>query len=217
MRKYANSEHRHSDFEEAYLGGDLFHEHADLPAHQLDSFQAVVPEVLPKWLAESRIVCALVAIVGLTATLFNLDFLYWQFANPVFLNLILLGTLIGFASCVMYPYALTYSLVNGSDRVALLRMMNGFLLCFLGALLVYLLSFPISGLGLALILIPAPAAFALCTRKFLKSERHTAASKAHRPFGLIFNLDLRRLAWVSFILIFSAMMGLFFGLVFNIL
>lgn len=217
MEQASDQRDYRKDFEEAYLANDFFLDSEDLPANRVDAFQSDIPEVLPSWLNETRIVCSMVAICGLFATLFNLDFFYWQIQSPILLNLTLLGVLVGFANCLIYPYALTYGLINGTKRIGFLRGMNSFLLAFMAALVLFLFSFPVSGLGLALILVPAPLLFAWQTRRYLDSESLQATSPVHRPFGMIFNHDLRRLAWLTFIVLFSAIMGLFFALVFNVL
>jgi len=202
------------DFREAYLSDDLF----DVPAatQEMSVLTTDVPQVLPKWLRETRIVCALVGLCGLLATVFNLDFFYWQIQSPILLNLTLLTVLTGFLNCIIYPYALTYSLINGVKKINLLRGMNTMVLAFLAMLLLFLFSFPVSGLGLALILVPAPLLFALYTRKHVRTDAHFIEGEDHYPFGMIFNHDLRRAAWLTFLIFFVGLVTLFFGLAFGI-
>ena len=204
------------DFREAFMSDDLFPENAPLPARRVDPMMEEIPSVIPKWLDETRIVCFLVGLFGLVYTLFSLDFFSWQIKNPFLLNATLLFALGGFVNYIAYPYALKYSLVNNIYKPGLLSGMNSFMVVFSLMALFFLFTFPITGLGLSLILIPAPLLFALFTRKYTNLKNATEKTK-HFPFGMIFNQDLRRLAWLSFIIIFSFLVVLFFGLVFNII
>ncbi len=216
MREPFRHENEQEDFREAYLADDFFEETS--PVREVTMFAPEVPKVLPKWLRETRIVCALVGICGLVATIFNLDFFFWQIRSPILLNLTLLTVLMGFLNCIVYPYALTYSLINGIKKVNFLRGLNSMVLGFMIVLVLFLFSFPVSGLGLALILVPAPLLFAWYSRKYLQSESHFMEENGtHYPFGAIFNHDLRRAAWFTFLILFSGLVFVFFGLAFGLL
>jgi hypothetical protein len=204
------------DFREAFLSDDIFPENHHLPARRMDAMMKDIPSVLPKWLDETRIVCFLVGVFGVVYTLFNLDFFYWQIKNAFLLNATLLFAIGGFVNYIAYPYALKYTLVNHIYKPGLLKGMRSFMLVFSLMALFFLFTFPVTGLGLSMILIPAPLLFSLFTRKYV-DFKNTAPSKVHFPFGVIFNQDLRRLAWLSFIIIFTFLVVLFFGLVFNII
>ena len=166
-------------------------------------------------LDETRLVCFLVGVFGLIYTIFNLGFLSSQISNPFFLNLTILLGLVGFVNFMLYPNVLKYCLVNGIRNQGLLRSMNGFMTGFSAALLVLLFSFPITGLGLSLILIPAPIIYGYYSRKYI--------DQTYRGEGVrfsvlaIFNQDLKRIAWFSFTLIFItlvlAFVGIFMGII----
>ncbi len=205
------------DFREAFLSEDMFGSPYHLPQKKSHQFYDDIPNTTPKWLDDTRVVSLLVGILGLGYTLFNLDFFYWQIKSAFFLNLILLTTLAGFANFFVFPYSLKYCLTNGIKRPKLLRNLNSFMLVFCVLTLIYLFTIPVSGLGLALIMIPAPLAFAIATRSFPDRLELYSKSTKHYPFSAIFNQDLRRVAWLTFIILFTLMVGLFFGLLFNLI
>ncbi|MDH3649067.1 MAG: VirB3 family type IV secretion system protein [Saprospiraceae bacterium] len=204
------------DFREAFLSDELFGDTYHLPLKKSSTFYDDMPSTTPRWLDETRVACLLVGIFGLIYTLFSLDFFYWQIKNPFILNLTLLTTLAGFANFFVYPYALKYCLTNGIRRPKLLMGLNLFMLVFSLLSVVYLFTIPVTGLGLALILIPAPLAFAIFSRRFPERLELYAKTDKHYPFAVIFNQDLRRMAWLTFIVLFTLVIGFFFGLLFNI-
>ncbi len=204
------------DFKEAYLSNDFFDHEPHLPSKKLDEFVPEIPQVMPKWLDETRVVCFLVGLFGLGYTLFNVDYFYWQIKSPFLLNLSLLTALGGFVNFVAYPYALKYCLTNGIQRPQLLRQMNSFLIGFTLLSLLFFFSFPITGLGLALILVPAPLIFGLFSRKYI-NQYAVEHSGIHFPAAMIFGQDIKKLAWLSLIMILTILFGFFFALVFNLI
>jgi hypothetical protein len=120
-------------------------------------------------LDETRLACFLVGAFGLLFTIINLDFFYHQINNPFLLNLLLLVGLGGFANYMIFPNVLKYYLVNGLKNVELLRGLRNFMFVFSILLLVFLFSFPIMGLGLSMILIPAPLILAFFQKNILTS------------------------------------------------
>lgn len=209
-----NREHRTTYHDHPFFSDDFFQE-SDLPLADFDDVSPPMITTMPRWLDETRLVCFLAGVFGLLATLLNLDFFFWQISNPFFLNLTLLLGLAGFANFMLYPNVLKYCQVNGIKSASLLRTMNGFMLGFSALLLVFLFSFPITGLGLALVLIPAPVIFGYFSRNYLDQPyqgdgiRFSAMS--------VFNQDIRRLAWFSLTLIFLVLIlaftGIFLGII----
>lgn len=207
--------HRLDKFDDkTYYSDDIFHE-PDLPISEFDNLQPEISEVMPKWLEETRLVSFLVGGFGLLYTILNLDYFFQQIKNPFFLNLTLLIGFAGFANYMIYPNVLKYCLVNGLKKNSVLRSMNNFMIGFSLLLFVFLFSFPITGLGLSMILLPAPLIFSYFSRKYIDTTGH----EVERDFSVleIFNHDLRRIAWFSFTLIFLALifafMGVFLGII----
>ncbi len=209
-----NREHRTTYRDHPFFSDDLFQE-SDLPLADFDDVSPSMVTAMPRWLDETRLVCFLAGAFGLLATLFNLDFFFWQISNPFFLNLTLLLGLAGFANFMLYPNVLKYCQVNGIKNASLLRTMNGFMLGFSALLLVFLFSFPVTGLGLALVLIPAPVIFGYFSRKYL--DQPYQGDGIHFSVLSVFNQDIRRLAWFSLTLIFLVLIlaftGIFLGII----
>lgn len=199
--------------DQLYYTDDIFHE-SELPTADFDDLAPRMTQVMPKWLDETRLVCFLVGVFGLIYTILNLDFLSSQISNPFFLNLTILLGFAGFINFMLYPNVLKYCLVNGIKNQGLLRSMNGFMTVFSALLLVFLFSFPITGLGLSLILIPAPIIYGYYSRKYI-DETYRGEGVRFSVLA-IFNQDLKRIAWFSFTLIFItlvlAFVGIFMGI-----
>lgn len=204
------------EYKDAYLANDFFDYEHPYPSQRLDDFIPEIPEVMPKWLDETRIVCFLVGLFGLGYTLFNVEYFYWQIKSPFLLNLSLLVALGGFVNIIAYPYVLKYCLTNGIRRPQLLKNMNGFMVGFALLSLLFFFSFPITGLGLSLILIPAPLLFGLYARKYIDQE-HVGHSGIQFPAMAIFSQDVKKLAWLSLVIIMTVLFGFFFALVFNLI
>jgi hypothetical protein len=194
------------DDEKTYYSDDLFHE-SELPIADFDDLRPHMEEVLPGWLDETRLACFLVGAFGLLFTIINLDFFYQQISNPFLLNLSLLAGLAGFANYLIFPNVLKYCLVNGLKKVEVLHGLRSFMLVFSTLLFVFLFSFPIVGLGLSLILIPAPLIFSYFSKKYIDEPATTQGIRL--SVLTIFNQDIRRLAWFSFTLIFIALIFAF--------
>ncbi|NND06256.1 MAG: hypothetical protein HKN87_07740 [Saprospiraceae bacterium] len=204
------------DYKDAYLANDFFDYDHPYPSRKLDDFIPEIPEVLPKWLDETRIVCFLVGLFGLAYTLFNVEFFYWQIKSPFLLNLSLLVALGGFVNFIAYPYALKYCLTNGIRRPQLLKNMNGFMVGFALLSLLFFFSFPITGLGLSLILIPAPLLFGLYSRKYI-NQHEQEYTGIQFPALAIFRQDIKKLAWLTLVIVLTVLLGFLFALVFNLI
>ena len=76
--------------------------------------------------------------------------------------------------------------------------------------MIYLLSWPIAGLGLALLLLPAPIVFAFYSGHYIDHDYPEVSFKV--SFLDIFNGDLHKMAWLSFWLIFLGLIVTFVGL-----
>src|SRR5690606_24639137 len=127
---------------------------------------------------------------------------------------LLLG-LAGFVNFMLYPNVLKYCQVNGIKSTSLLRTMNGFMLGFSALLLVFLFSFPITGLGLALVLLPAPVIFVYYSRNYL--DQPYQGDGIRFSVLSVFNQDIRRLAWFSLTLIFLVLILAFTGIFLRII
>lgn len=208
----------HADYQQEYrsslLDDDLFDHEDHLPSVRIDDLVPELPKVLPEWLEETRLACLLAGIVGVIGTLVQVDDLSSLIGQPLILNAVILGLLAGYVNVMTFPYVLKYCLVNDLRQAGLLKGLNTFLLVFTAITLLYFLTLPVSGLGLALILVPAPLIFALYSRKYIEKYRPETEG-VHFPASMIFGQDLRKLAWLSFISIMILMGGLFFGLLFN--
>lgn len=207
--------HKSEGFKQrGYYSDDIFQE-SDLPVSEIEQFDMEMPRVMPKWMEETRLVTFLVGMFGLFYTVFNLDYFFHQINNPFFLNLTLLVGLAGFANYMLYPNVLKYCLINGLAKNSLLRTLNNFMMGFSALLFVFLFSFPVTGLGLSLILLPAPLIFGFFSRRYTE----TTLVEPDEKYSVIeiFNQDLRRIAWFSFTLIFLALifafMGVFLGII----
>lgn len=197
-----------------YYSDGLFSE-SELPVDDLGDLTPHIEEVLPRWLDETRLACFLVGAFGLLFTVINLDFFYQQISNPFLLNLSLLAGLSGFANYIIFPNVLKFCLVNGLNKVELLRGLRNFMLAFSTLLFVFLFSFPIIGLGLSLILIPAPLIFSYFSKKYI--DEPVATEGVRFSVLTIFDQDIKRLAWFSFTLIFIALIFAFIGVLFGII
>lgn len=207
--------HKSEGFKQrGYYSDDIFQE-SDLPVSEIEQFDMEMPRVMPKWMEETRLVTFLVGMFGLFYTVFNLDYFFHQINNPFFLNLTLLVGFAGFANYMLYPNVLKYCLINGLAKNSLLRTLNNFMMGFSALLFVFLFSFPVTGLGLSLILLPAPLIFGFFSRRYTE----TTLVEPDEKYSVIeiFNQDLRRIAWFSFTLIFLALifafMGVFLGII----
>ena len=188
---------------EAYLADDLFDVKAG--GQRLILSESGSPDVLPAWLDTARLLCLLIGASGIFATFLSIGALANLIASGLVLNLTILLALSGFASYFIYPYLLKYTLANGVDQSKLLHFLNGYMLVFSTVLFLILMTWPIAGLGLALILLPAPISVAMTTRKYL-SRPIMPSQQPGFSFLALFDYDLRRIAWISF---FTALMALF--------
>jgi len=193
---------------------DLFQEF-DAPVANYGESYREIPRVLPDWLDETRLICFVVGFLGLIFTIFNIGYLARTISNPFLLNLSILIGLAGFSNFMLFPNLLKYNLVNGLRRSSILRSLSSFMIGFSILLLVFLFSFPIYGLGLALILVPAPMFFSLFSRGLIDHRKEREGE--YRHIVEIFDRDFRRLAWFSFSLIFCALIIAFFGLLFGLI
>jgi hypothetical protein len=173
-----------------------------------------IKNALPAWLDQTRLVCFVSGAIGLLITIVNVGPFFSTIENPYLANLTLLAALVGFINYMCFPNLLKYHRVNGL-RKPWLKPLHGFMIFFSVVLLIFLLSFPISGLGLALILLPAPAVFAFYSGHYVDHDYPLAALKA--SFLEIFDRDLHKMAWLSFSLIFLGLIGIFFSLLLGLM
>ena len=201
-------------YDEKAFSDDILHEY-DAPVVEYEGYHKELPKVLPAWLDETRLVCFVVGFFGLVYMIFNIGYFARMISNPFALNLALFLGLAGFSNIMLFPNVLKYWLVNGYRSSSILKTMNTFMIAFSVLLLVFLCSFPVSGLGLSLILVPAPLIFSLFSRNFI-DQSYTGNGAQYQMLD-IFDRDINRLAWFSFVLIFCtlvfAFVGLFFGLI----
>lgn len=200
--------------EQTHYTDDIFHE-SELPVADFDDLNLSNVEALPRWLDETRLVCFLVGVFGIVFTMINLDYFYQQISSPFILNLTLLLGLAGFANYMIFPNVLKYCRVNGLHKSQMLRGLHNFMLAFSTLLLVFLFSLPITGLGLSLILIPAPLIFSYYSRKYIDRPLETEGIRFQAL--AIFDQDIKRLAWFSFTLIFITLIFAFLGVLFGII
>lgn len=192
---------------EDYLSDDFFDEgsiNQNALTQRLDAYPHT--KAFPYWIEVSRVLCLVIGAVGLFSIFINLDFLLWSIPNPIILNFMLLVGITGFSNFIAYPYLHKYTLANGLNHLNLLRKMNSYMLVFSFICFLFLMSIPIAGLGLSLILLPAPVTLAYASRKYLSKTYLNTAAEDY-SFLDVFNNDLRRIAWVAFYLVMSIITG----------
>lgn len=192
---------------------DIFQQ-TSLPPQNSYSIEWRVNNAIPQWLDQTRLVCFVIGALGLLLTIINLRPIFSTIQNPFLANLILLASLAGFINYMCFPNLLKYYRVNGIRKKPRLKSLRGFMILFSIGLLFYLFSWPIAGLGLALLLIPAPIVFAFYSGHYIDHDYPTATFKV--SFLEIFDRDLRKMAWLSFWLIFLGLITTFFGLLFGL-
>lgn len=208
MQNYHDNQRLKEEVREAYLSDDFFSVKTPELIPSLNSSRQPDSTFLPHWMAVTRFICLLIGGLGFVFTFINIDYLSHLISHPFFLNLSLLTGLGGFASYMIYPYLVSNFVANGGIRLRLLRYLNGIMLGFSIVLLITLLTIPVTGLGLCLILLPAPISFAMSSRKYLRHDR--AEQDAKISLTELFNQDLRRLAWMSLFAAFLAFFAIIF-------
>ena len=208
-RKYQKASTFSSDY-----GDDIFQQ-TSLPYPDSYNIEWRVSNALPRWLDQTRMVCFVSGALGLLLTIMNLGPFFSTIQNPFVANLILLVALLGFINYICFPNLLKSCRVNGIRKKPLLKSMRALMILFSLGLLIYLLSWPIAGLGLALLLLPAPIVFAFYSGHYIDQDYPEAIFKV--SFLEIFDRDLHKMAWLSFWLIFLGLIVTFFGLLFGLL
>ena len=148
---------------------------------------------LSKW-DGIRVVNLFSGLAGMVFLVSMIPNLHHLIQHSVLLNLFLFLGVVGFSGVVAYPYALHLKLKGNWQDDSLLSALRYGGQCFLLLLAVILLTMPVTGIALALILCPAP--LYLFTRSTTIMEKISPVKENLEDFENIISKDLHKLLWL---------------------
>ena len=162
------------------------------------STQDITQKKYSHW-RDTRIVAHFASLAGIISIVVAMPYFQTWVTHPVLLNFVLMIGILGFANIAIYPYQVERFLAGDNDGQAL-PTMRWSIIAYMSMVSLFLLTIPISGLALLLILCPAPIYMAVLSKKLIENAQEYRQI-LHDASGQTLLQDLHKVAWLSILVL----------------